>query len=270
MPRTKRGGYRPGVFKRYKRRWAQVDQFIRDIFINGVSTRNVGVMMELLVGQSVSASTVSEVNKVLDAEVRAFQRRVLKDEYVYLFLDGVRQRVVSCGQAVTKVVLVAYGIRVDGVREVVDFRVVKSESESEWFGFLNSLYQRGLEGRFLRLIITDGGKGLMGALAMIYPSVRRQRCWVHKLRNVAKYIPRRYQRECLGEVKDVYRAGNYREAIRCYKDWCQKWRGVVPKAVACLERDIEDLLVFFTLSYKISTQILTLPLCTFVLTCKYF
>ncbi len=65
-------------------------------------------MLELLAGYRVSASTVSEVNKVLDAEVGAFHRRVLSDEYVYLFLDGVRQRVVSCGQVMSKVVLVVY------------------------------------------------------------------------------------------------------------------------------------------------------------------
>lgn len=257
VPRTQRGGYQPGVFKRYQRRWAQVNQFIRDIFINGVSTRNVGVMLELLAGYRVSASTVSEVNKVLDAEVGAFHRRVLSDEYVYLFLDGVRQRVVSCGRVVSKVVLVVYGVRVDGHREVVDFRVARNESETEWFGFLNSLYQRGLAGRGVRLVITDGGKGLLAALDMVYPGIKRQRCWVHKLRNVAKYIPRRYQKECLGEAKGIYGASNYREAVRRYKGWCQKWRGVVPKAVACLERDIEDLLVFIQEDKKLWRKLRT-------------
>ena len=245
VPRVKRCGYQPGVFKRYQRRWAQVNQFIRDIFINGVSTRNVGVMLELLVGRSVSASVVSEVNKVLDQEVRAFHRRVLKDEYIYLFLDGVWQRVVSCGQVVRKVVLVAYGVRGDGGREVIDFWVAKNESESEWFGFLNSLYRRGLVGGGLRLIITDGGLGLLRALDMVYPGIKRQRCWVHKLRNVAKYLPRRYQAECLSEVKRIYGAVNYRAALSYYKGWVKKWCELVPKAVACLERDIEDLLVFF-------------------------
>ena len=245
VPRSEQGGYQPGVFARYQRRWAKVNRFIRDIFIAGVSTRNVGLVMQSLVGQRVSASTVSVVNKVLDQEVAALHKRVLADDYVYLFLDGVRQRVISCGKAVKKLVLVAYGIRYDGRREVIDFRVAKGESEAEWFVLLHSMYLRGLTGDRLCLIITDGGKGLLAALDMVYPGIKRQRCWVHKLRNVANNIPRRYQPECLGEAKGIYRAANYREAVKRYKQWCQRWRNIVPKAVACLERDIEDLLTFY-------------------------
>ena len=257
VPRTEKGGYRPGVFGRYQRRTVQVNRFIRDIFIHGVSTRKVGWVMQCLVGQRVSAGTVSEVNKVLDEEVRRFHKRVVADDYVYLFLDGVRQRVVSCGKAVKKLVLVAYGIRYDGHREVIDFRVAKGESEAEWFALLNSLYLRGLKGERLCLIITDGGKGLLAALDMVYPGIDRQRCWVHKLRNVANNMPRRYQAECLGEAKGIYSATNYREAVKRYKRWCQRWRDVIPKAVACLERDIEDLLVFYHQAPKLWVKIRT-------------
>jgi len=257
VPRTVRRNYQPGLFVRYARRTALVNRFIREIFITGVSTRNVGVVLRALVGHGVSASAVSTVNKDLDQQVRAFQRRVLKDDYVYLFLDGVRQRVVSCGKAVKKLVLVAYGIRFDGHREVIDFRVAKGESEAEWFAFLNSLYLRGLQERGLRLIITDGGKGLLAALDMVYPGLKRQRCWVHKLRNVANYVPRRYQVVCLGEAKGIYAADNYKEAVRRFQSWCRKWHALIPKAVACLERDIEDLLVFFQEDKKLWIKLRT-------------
>ncbi|MEO0107465.1 MAG: transposase, partial [candidate division WOR-3 bacterium] len=65
------------------------------------------------------------------------------------------------------------------------------------------------------------------------------------------------QKECLGEAKGIYGASNYREAVRRYKNWCQKWRGVVPKAVACLERDIEDLLVFIQEDKKLWRKLRT-------------
>jgi transposase-like protein len=257
VPRTQLRGYRPGVFQRYARRTALVNRFIREIFIQGVSTRQVGPVLNELSGQRVSASTVSQVTKVLDQEVRAFQRRPLVDTYRYLFLDGVRQRVVSCGRAVQKIILVAYGIKHDGHREVIDFRVAKNESETEWVGFLNGLYQRGLTGDRLRLIIIDGGKGLRLALDMVYPQVRRQRCWAHKLRNVANYIPRRYQTPCLKEAKGIYLAAHYRQAVQRYKAWCRHWRAPAPKAVACLERDIEDMLAFYREDSKLWIRIRT-------------
>lgn len=257
VPRTRKTGYQPQAFERYQRRWHKVDRFIREIFIGGVSTRNVGWVMRSLVGKTVSASTVSSVTKVLDHEVRQFHRQPIADEYGYLFLDGVRQRLVSCGKAVKKVVLVAYGIKRNGQRAVLDFRVAKSESEHDWTVFLNSLYQRGLQGKGLRLIITDGAPGLLKALDMLYPHVARQRCWVHKERNVANYIPRRHQKECLGELKQIYLAASYRAGVKHYQHWCRKWRDLVPKAVQCLEKDIEELLVFYKQDKKLWVKIRT-------------
>jgi putative transposase len=257
IPRTERWGYQPGIFGRYARRTVVVNRFIRELFITGVSTRNVGMVMRELVGHRVSASTVSVVNKDLDQQVRAFQRRQIRDEYVYLFFDGVRQRVVSCGRAVKKIVLVAYGIRLDGKRGVIDFRVAKSESEHDWTVFLNDLYRRGLIGEHLRLIITDGCPGLHAALDMIYPHVGWQRCWVHKLRNVANYLPRRYQKECLKEAKGIYCAVSYQQAVSRFKRWCRRWRDKVPKAVHCLEKDIENLLVFFNQDKKLWVKLRT-------------
>jgi putative transposase len=257
VPRMRKQGVRTKVFRRYKRRWKEVDEWIRGVFIAGISTREVGWVLKELLQAQVSASAVSLITKQLDHQVRLFHRRLLKDEYVYLFLDGVVKRVVSCGKAVKKVILVAYGIRQDGQREVIDYRIAKSESEHDWTVFLNDIYQRGLHGEQLRLIITDGGRGLLAALDMLYPHVARQRCWVHKLRNMAACIPRRYQAACLKEAKRIYAASNYRMAIQQYKTWCQKWRRKVPKAVHCLEQDIEDMLLFFDHDKKLWIKLRT-------------
>jgi putative transposase len=257
VPRTVKGGYQTVVFRRYQRRWDKVNRFIREIFIGGVSTREVGWVMRSLLDKEVSASTVSSITKALDKEVNKYHKRPLQDKYIYLFLDGVVQRVVSCGRAVKKLVLVAYGIKQDGRREVIDYRLAKSESEHDWTVLLNDLYRRGLQGKHLRLVITDGCPGLHAALDMIYPHIKRQRCWVHKLRNVANYIPRRYQDECLPEAKGIYAAASYRMAVKRFKRWCRKWRSRVPKAVHCLEKDIEDLLVFFDEDKKLWVKIRT-------------
>jgi transposase-like protein len=214
-------------------------------------------VVKALLNAQVSAGTVSSITKVLDQEVSRFHKRLLKDEYVYVFFDGVVKKVVSCGKAVKKVILVAYGIRRDGHREVIDYRIAKSESEHDWTVFLSDLYQRGLKGEHLRLIITDGGHGLLKALDMLYPHVSQQRCWVHKLRNVTCYLPRRYQEACLKEVKLIYLAPTYRAAGQRFKAWCRKWRAKVPKAVHCLEKDIEDMLVFFKEERKLWVKVRT-------------
>jgi len=96
---------------------------------------------------------------------------------------------------VKKVLLIAYGIKHNGQREIIGFRQANSESKEEWESFLWDLYRRGLKGDNLRLITVDGGKGHLAATLSVYPHVPRQRCWVHKLRNIAHRLPARYRKE---------------------------------------------------------------------------
>jgi len=94
-------------------------------------------------------------------------------------------------------------------------------------------------------------------LLTLYPHVPRQRCWVHKLRNIATALPLRYQQECMKDVKLIYLASSYREAVQRYKAWCQKWRRKVPRAVRCLEQDIEEMLLFFNHEQKLWIKLRT-------------
>lgn len=79
--------------------------------------------------------------------------------------------------------MVALGLRPDGKKEVIDFRLAASESAAEWERFLGDLIRRGLSGDGLEMICVDGGSGLLAALATAYPGVPVQRCWAHKIRS---------------------------------------------------------------------------------------
>jgi putative transposase len=246
VPRARPGGQERQVFRRYQRRQARVDSLIREIFLAGVSTRRVGEVLEPLLGERLSAQTVSRVAQSLDKEVQRFHQAPLSDDVLYLLLDGVSMRVKGALGVKRRLVLCAYAITVEGQRRLLDFRLGRTESEAEWEAFLSQLRERGLWGRHLRLVVTDGCQGLHAALQTVYPYVARQHCWVHKLRNVAALLPRRLQKECLAGVRSIYEASTRREAVQAYWAWAQRWRGVASKAVACLERDLEELLSVFS------------------------
>jgi putative transposase len=242
VPRACPGGHERGVFHRYQRRQAYVDAFIRDIFLAGVSTRRVGAVLERLLGEPVSAQTVSRVARSLDQEVARFHQAPLLDDLWYLFLDGVSMRVRGAAEVKRRVVLCAYGITCRGERRLVDFRLAKAESAAAWEAFVSNLRERGLWGQHLKLVVTDGCPGLHAALETVYPYVPRQRCWAHKLRNVANLLKRSQQAECLKGARAIYEAATRRAAVRAYWEWARRWRGEAPKAVACLERDLDELL----------------------------
>ena len=244
IPRDRDGQYRPRVLPRYQRRQSQVNQMVRKMFLAGVSARRVREVVQPLLGEGVSAQTVSRICRSLDAEVRRFHSRQLDDRYRYLLLDGIVLKVKGAVEVKRRVVLCAYGVTHGGVRELIDFRQASSESEAMWTAFLDSLYQRGLKGDRLQMVSTDGCAGLHRALDMVYPFVPRQRCWAHKMRNVAAKLPRRHQEACLAQAKTIYQAHTRREAVLRFRQWAARWRSASPNAVRCIEDDLEELLPF--------------------------
>lgn len=243
VPRARGQTVERSVFSRYQRRQAQVNDVIRDAFLAGVSTRRVGETLEALLGERVSAQTVSRVARRLDREVARFQAAAITDDVLYLLLDGVYLKVKAAAAVQRKLVLCAYAITTSGERRLLDFRLGTAESEAQWQAFLNQLRERGLWGRHLRLIVTDGCKGLHRALETVYPYVPRQHCWVHKLRNVANHL-KRSQQDCLEEAKEIYKAETKTAAVQAYWTWARRWREAAPRAVACLERDIDSMFSF--------------------------
>jgi len=244
VPRTRSGHFHPQVLPRYQRREAVINEALKQVFLLGVSTRQTGHALATLVEDAVSAATVSAVAQALDASVLAFHRRRLPDHYRYLILDGVSVRLRLVGKVQRRMALCVYGITTQGRRELVDFQIVKAEGEDTWYGFLWSLWSRGLHGEFLELIATDGQPGLIRALGRLWPAVPHQRCWAHKLRNLENRL-KVSQRPCLAEAKLIYQAAHRTEAIQRFRQWKRRWQGPAPKAVAGLERDLEELLSFF-------------------------
>ena len=244
VPRDREGAYRPTVVKRYQHSQQKVNHLIRELFLAGISTRRVGEVLAPMLGEAPSPQTVSRVAQSLDAEVRRFHTRPLVDQFCYLVLDGLTLKVKGASGVRKRLVLCAYGITAEGRRQMISFRQATAESEAQWEAFLHDLYQRGLEGKALALIVTDGNPGLHRALDTVYPYVPRQRCWVHKLRNVAAKLPRRAQPACLEGAKAIYQTPTHRQAVMRFRSWAARWRSSQPRAVNCLEADLDELLNF--------------------------
>lgn len=241
VPRTRR--YCPTeVVRAYARRSAEIDRAILAGFVLGLSTRKVGEVLLQLLGQPVSASTVSAVAKTLDQAVAAFHRRPLRDVYKVLVLDGVVLARKTGAGAVRRPVLVALGLRPDGKKEVIDFRLAASESAAEWERFLTDLFRRGLVGTNLDMVCVDGGQGLLAALPIVYPGLPVQRCWAHKIRNVLDKVKKADQAPVKAALHRVMNAKTLPQARSAARRFADRWQETYPKAVACLRNDLDELL----------------------------
>lgn len=233
------------IRKAYLKQKEEIHRLLREMFLAGASTERTGEIARILLGRKYSASYVSSATKKLDAAVWEYHRRPLADRFVYLFFDGIVLKGRGILGAKDRFVLVSHGIDLEGRRELIDFMIEESESEASWTRFCNDLYGRGLEGKNTRLTIIDGGAGLRAALDLVYPRIPRQRCWVHKLRNMAtKFQRKAHEEKCLFEAKLIYLASTKQEAKERFLEWEKKWEELEPKVVGCLKKDLSEMLAF--------------------------
>lgn len=257
VPRLREGSYEYRVFDRYQRRAGSIDQAIGTLFLNGVSTRKLSWIAKELIGTEVSHGTVSNISaKLSNEDLKQFQEKDLKDDYRFLFFDGISAKVRKIGVE-REMLLCGLGIKFDGTREIIGARLVSGESEKDWEAFLIDLKSRGLSGKKLELITIDGNPGLIAALKTIFPFKKRQRCIAHKLRNVASKVKRSYQSVCMGSAKYIFAAPSRQEAINRFQQWKLQWTITSESAVECLEKDLDECLAYYRFEKSVWKKIRT-------------
>jgi len=245
IARTREKSFLPIGLRRFQRRAEEVSLLIREAFLRGISTRQVGRVVATITGETVSAQTVSKLTRDLDEAVRQFHQARLNDDYVYLFLDGVSLRVRRPTGRKQVQMLVAYGIRRDGSRHLLAFLRSQGEGQADWEALLQDLYRRGLEGRALQLILTDGCAGLAAAIRTVYPRVRHQRCWVHKMRNILEKARQCDYDEVKAGAQAIYRADSRAQAEAAFRRFRARWQHRYSGVVKRLGQDLPELLSFF-------------------------
>ena len=93
VPRDQEGRFSTELFERHQRSEQALVGTPADMYIQGVSTRKVRAITEELCGHSVSASTISGINKRLDRSLTAFAERQLDEPMPYLILDACHEKV---------------------------------------------------------------------------------------------------------------------------------------------------------------------------------
>src|SRR6201998_1679749 len=146
VPQDRGGRFSTELFERYQRSEKALVAALAEMYVQGVSTRKVKQITEELVGHAFSASAISAINKRLDASLKAFCERKLKEPFPYLILDARYERVRQEGRLGGPARLIAIGVDWEGRRQVLAVELASRESRSSWKGFLEALKARGLHG----------------------------------------------------------------------------------------------------------------------------
>jgi putative transposase len=245
VPQDRQGRFSTELFERYQRSEKALVGALAEMYVQGVSTRKVKAVTEALCGHSFSASAISAINKRLDAGLKAFAERRLKEPYPYLILDARYERVREDGVIVSQAVLMAIGIDWEGRRQVLGVELANRESASSWRDFLLGLKARGLHG--VEFVVSDDHPGLKQAIREVLAEAVWQRCYVHFLRNALDYVPRKVDDDCLMELRWFYDRRDLAEVRRDLAQWLAKWQAKYPKLTGWVEDNIEETLTYYRL-----------------------
>lgn len=243
VPQDRAGKFSTEVFERYQRSEKALVGAVMEMYVQGVSTRNVKAIAEELCGHSFSASTVSTMNTKLDEQLDAFAKRRLEQEYPYLIVDARYERVREDGRIVSRAVLIAIGINWEGRREILGVELASRETQTSWRDFLLRLKERGLGG--VELVISDDHAGLKRAIQEVFTRSAWQRCYVHFLRNALDHLPRKAGDDCLTELRWLYDRRDEAEARRDLACWLKKWQEKYPRLCDWVEANIEETFTFY-------------------------
>ena len=244
VPMDREGTFKSELFERYQRSEKALVGTLMEMYLEGVSTRKVRDVTEVLCGTSFSRSTVSRLVGLLDGDLAAWRERPLDAAYLYLVVDARYEHVRQGGQVVSRGVLIVKGVRDDGSRELLAVEVADTESEATYDGLFRRLKDRGLRG--VRLITSDDHRGLVNAIQRHFQGVAWQRCQVHIARNALGKVARKHQKALSEDIRAVFNAPSLEWARELRDEVIERWAKTHPAVAEWLETALEDGLACFS------------------------
>lgn len=242
-PPRLREAFESAIVGHYQRMSPAVASLLPELYMHGLSTGDFQSCFSTFLGDgaSLSSASIVRLKQTWEGEYRQWKQRSLERDYLYAWVDGVYPKAGPKNEAMA--VLVVVGLNRQGRKELLAIEEGYRESEQSWRDVLLDLKRRGV--RWLGMVIGDGMAGLWKAVRDVFPAARRQRCWVHKMRNVIDKVPHHVQDEVLQALREIYMAGSKQEAENLIKAFRRTYGPRYPKAVASLDEAGELLLSYF-------------------------
>jgi putative transposase len=242
-PRDREGQFHTQAFERYSRYEPHIAEGLTQMFVAGTSTHKVGEVAQTLIGVAPSASTISRLNQTLTQQFEAWRQRPLQQHWRILYLDGVHFSIRHGEKTDSTIILTALGVDLAGNKEVLALRACAEEDKDGWACLLQDLRTRGATQ--IDLIVTDGHDGLLAAVNELFAATPRQRCLVHKQRNVLNAIPRRERGDVQAELVGIWEQPTKEEAVTQLVAFKAKYSKRYPEAVRSLAEEEEKTLTFY-------------------------
>ena len=246
VPRDRKGEFHQHTLPAYGQHTDTLESTVIQLYSHGVTTREISDLIEKMYGSYYSAGTVSNISKQVASQVENYRRRQLSDKFfcVYLYAEECKWR---------EAVYVAVGIKPNGHKEIIDYRIAPVENIGIWGEMISNFKERGLEQ--VELFLSDGFVGIKDMLKQYYPKSKFQRCLVHVMRNIKGKVRVSDRKEALDDFKQVHKQSSLKEAETILHAFYDKYDSKYSSMIKNLQKIEEDLLVFYQYPKQIRPSI---------------
>ena len=245
-PAEQREKCRSAILPPYLRKTKSIEELIPWLYLKGISSGDFSQALAALLGpqaKGLSAATVTRLKAVWQEEYDGWSKRSLAGKhYVYVWADGVHFNIRL--EEDRQCILVLMGATADGHKELIALGDGFRESEQSWKALLLDCQAHGMT-LAPRLAVGDGALGFWKALRQVFPTTKEQRCWVHKTANVLDKLPKGQLPKAKALLHDIWQAETKAAAEKALDLFVATYEAKYAKAVGCLVKDREELLVFY-------------------------
>lgn len=206
IPRDRDGSFAPILIPKHERRFTGFDDKIVAMYARGMTVREIRAFLAEQYGTEVSAEFISSVTDEVMDEVQAWQNRALEPMYPVIFFDALRVKIRDEGVVRNKAVYMALAVLPDGNREILGLWIENTEGAKFWMRVFNELKTRGVQD--ILIAVTDGLKGMPGALEAVFPATTLQTCIVHLIRTSMSYASWDDRKKLGAALRPIYSAVN--------------------------------------------------------------
>jgi len=243
VPRDRNGNFEPQLIRKRQVRLPGFDEKVISLYARGMTTREIQGHLQEIYDVEVSPMLISRVTDAVLDEVKAWQNRPLDAVWPVVYLDAIHLKIRTDGRVQNRAVYVALGINLTGNKELLGLWIGESEGAKFWLNVLTELNNRGVQDILIASV--DGLTGFPEAIGSVFPKTEVQLCIVHMVRNSMRYVPWKFKRAVLKDLKKVYKAATAEEAEQALDAFEEAWDEQYPMAAKSWRSRWENVIPFF-------------------------
>ena len=243
VPRDRNGDFEPQLIRKRQVRLPGFDEKVLSLYARGMTTREIQGHLQEIYDVEVSPALISRVTDAVLDEVKAWQNRPLDAVWPVVYLDAIHLKIRTDGRVQNRAVYVALGINLTGNKELLGLWIGESEGAKFWLNVLTELNNRGVQDILIASV--DGLTGFPEAIGSVFPKTEVQLCIVHLVRNSMRYVPWKFKRAVLKDLKKVYKAATVEEAEQALDTFEEAWGEQYPMAAKSWRSRWENVIPFF-------------------------